>query len=213
MPSGRSLCRALAQFAQATSQPRRLLEVGPGTGAATEWMLRRMGSADQLDLVELNDRFVARLRDRLEQEPLWQAAADRVRVIHAPIEELAANRRYHAIVSGLPLNNFSGEAVRSILRRLQRLAEPGGTLSMFEYIGIRRAKSLVAGREERRRLLSVESALRTAIDAHACGRRCIIANVPPAWVHHLQFIGDEAPLFSEDASIPVGACPATAQAT
>src|SRR5271170_6627901 len=71
-PSGRALARALARFAaQQHPAPRRILEVGPGTGAVTETLVRGLGPEDRLDLVELNDRFVQRLRDRFQHEPAF----------------------------------------------------------------------------------------------------------------------------------------------
>jgi phospholipid N-methyltransferase len=104
-----------------------------------------------------------------------------------PVERLAPEEPYHAIVSGLPLNNFPAEVVSSILDRLVALAAPGGTLSFFEYIGVRKAKALVASADERRRLAGVESALHAARDQWQFDRDCVLANVPPAWVHHLRF--------------------------
>jgi phosphatidylethanolamine/phosphatidyl-N-methylethanolamine N-methyltransferase len=187
LPSGPRLCRALAKYAGGNGAPRRLLEVGPGTGVVTDELIARLGPADTLDLVELNDRFVAALRERLSQDERWRLAADRVRIHHMPVEQLAPEEPYHAIVSGLPLNNFPAELVQTILDRLAALAAPGGTLSFFEYVAVRRAKALVAGANERRRLAGVEQALRGARDKWQFDRDCVVANVPPAWVHHLRF--------------------------
>jgi phospholipid N-methyltransferase len=187
LPSGPSLCRALARFACANGTPRRVLEVGPGTGVVTDELIAGLGPSDTLDVVELNDRFVAALRERLQTDAGWRAVDDRVKIHHIPVEQLTPEEPYHAIVSGLPLNNFPAELVETILNRLAGIAAPGGTLSFFEYIGVRKAKALVARAEERRRLSSVEQALRTARDRWQFDRDCILANVPPAWVHHLRF--------------------------
>jgi phosphatidylethanolamine/phosphatidyl-N-methylethanolamine N-methyltransferase len=187
LPSGPRLCRALARFAGANGAPRRVLEVGPGTGVVTEQIIAGLGPEDTLELCELNDRFVAALGERLKSEPAWQRAADRVTIHHMPVEQLAPERPYHAIVSGLPLNNFPADSVRGILAKLTALAAPGATLSFFEYIGVRKAKSIVARHDERRRLGGVEEALREARDKWQFDRDCILANVPPAWVHHLRF--------------------------
>jgi phospholipid N-methyltransferase len=187
LPSGGPLCRALARFAAGNGTPRRILEVGPGTGVVTNEIIRRMGDGDSLELVELNERFVAALRERLARDDAWRRVADRVRIHHHPIEELATERPFDAIVSGLPLNNFPADAVRGILGQFQRLAAPCGTLSFFEYVGVRKAKALVCSREERRRLAGIGAALHEAFDAARIDRQCVIANVPPAWVHHLRW--------------------------
>ncbi len=187
LPSGRRLCRALAKYAGDNGWPRRLLEVGPGTGVATDEIIRRMGPGDTLDLVELNDRFVAALGERLRTEDAWRRVAPRVRIHHLPVEQLLPEEPFDAIVSGLPLNNFAVEAVRTILERLAGLAAPGSTLSFFEYVGVRKAKALVAKADERRRLAGVEGALAAVRRDRQFDRDCILLNVPPAWVHHLRF--------------------------
>jgi phosphatidylethanolamine/phosphatidyl-N-methylethanolamine N-methyltransferase len=187
LPSGRALCRALARFAAETGQPRRLLEVGPGTGVVTEQIIARMGPSDTLELVELNDRFVAALRERLQTEAAWRQAADRVTIHHMPVEQLMPQEPYHAIISGLPFNNFPADVVSSILAKLEGLAAPGATLSFFEYIAVRKMKALVARGNERRRLAGVEHALHSARNRWQFDRDCVVTNVLPAWVHHLRF--------------------------
>src|SRR5262245_27353042 len=111
LPSGKNLCRALASQVGRDSVPRRVLEVGPGTGAVTSEIIRRLAPNDRLDLVELNPRFAQMLRDRLASESSWQAVASRTRVLEMPIEQLPTDEKYECIVSGLPLNNFSCDFV------------------------------------------------------------------------------------------------------
>jgi len=189
LPSGRALAGALASRVVSNGQSRRILEVGPGTGAVTNQIVTRMGPNDQLDLVELNERFADVLRDRLQRDPRWSAVASRVRVLQMPVEELNADQPYEVIVSGLPLNNFSCEVVGQILGQFHRLAARGASLSFFEYVAVRKAKALFCKPAERRRLSGIEQLLRREFAAWKVGRQCVLANVPPAWVHHLQLPG------------------------
>jgi phosphatidylethanolamine/phosphatidyl-N-methylethanolamine N-methyltransferase len=196
LPSGRFLATALARFvalqsgngqgATPAAQPRKILEVGPGTGAVTRRIIAGMGKADSLDLVELNETFVRQLNDRFQREPVFQTVADRARVLHCPIEELPRDQTYDVIVSGLPLNNFSAALVEQILAALVGLLSPGGTLSFFEYIAVRPARALVSGQAERARLRGVARAMRAVLDPHEIRREAVWLNVPPAWVHHLR---------------------------
>ena len=72
LPSGRRLARALGRFvAEPNGQPRRILEVGPGTAAVTQRLVSVLGPHDRLDLVELNASFVECLRRRFESEPAF----------------------------------------------------------------------------------------------------------------------------------------------
>ena len=138
------LARALTRFAQAGLQancptsfptsspvggvdrPRRILEVGPGTGAVTAVLVERLGPNDRLDLVELNDRFVARLRERSRHGAKISGRARACRVLHQPVEQVPAEEPYDLLISGLPLNNFSVESVEQILDTFRRLLRMAG---------------------------------------------------------------------------------------
>jgi phosphatidylethanolamine/phosphatidyl-N-methylethanolamine N-methyltransferase len=196
LPSGEFLGKALIRYvAEPAEQPRRILEVGPGTGAVTRRILAAMQPEDSLDLVELNASFVRQLELRMQTDPLFQVLRSRIRLRHAAVEDLPPEEPYDIIISGLPLNNFSLKLVRLILEKLFSLLKPGGSLSFFEYIAIRRVRSLVSNRVARQRLRGIDRAVQRICRAHAVGRQAIWLNVPPAWVHHLRI---DPPDFSCD---------------
>ena len=186
LPSGRSLARALARYVGKDEGPKRILEVGPGTGPVTRRIIDRMGPEDRLDLVELNDAFVARLEDRLAGEPPFQTVAERVRVFHCPDENLPRKDKYELMFSGLPLNNFQPDQVQRILDAMAALLAPGGILSFFEYIAIRRVKAVVSGRAGRERLRGIGRVLDCVLGDGEIRRDWVWGNIPPAWVHHVQ---------------------------
>ncbi|HET6884552.1 MAG TPA: methyltransferase domain-containing protein [Pirellulales bacterium] len=185
-PSSRWLGAALARHVSDGSGARRILEVGPGTGAVTRHIVAKLGTNDRFDLVELNPAFVECLRRRFDDEPHFARVADRVRVINCPVEELPCDRPYDAIVSGLPLNNFSVSDVRRILETFGTLMSPTATLSFFEYVAIRPARAMVSGRQERERLRGIGQALQEVLDGREFSRECVWPNLPPAWVHHVR---------------------------
>ena len=185
LPSGKRLSRALARFAAGGERPKRLLEVGAGTGAVTRFISRAMGPEDRLDLVELNASFAESLRTMLREDPHYAPTADRIQVRQTAIEDFPVDEPYDVIVSGLPLNNFSVESVQGILDQLMKLLKPNGTLSFFEYIAIRRVKAVVSRRDERHRLRGIGEVTDRLFAKHEIRRDPIFLNVPPAWVHHL----------------------------
>jgi phosphatidylethanolamine/phosphatidyl-N-methylethanolamine N-methyltransferase len=187
LPSGRALAKTLARYvAQPASAQRRIMEVGPGTGAVTKQIIGAMHPLDRLDLVELNDTFVRRLESCFQSDPLFRQVAERSRILHCPVQELPANTTYDLIVSGLPLNNFSVDLVEKILQIFLNLLAPGGTLSFFEYIAMRRMKAVVSGPAERRRLRGIRDAMHDVFKIHEIRRDAVWLNVPPAWVHHVR---------------------------
>lgn len=185
-PSSRWLGAALARHVSNGKSDRRILEVGPGTGAVTRHIVARLGESDRLDVVELNPAFVEHLQRRFDQEHPFADVSERVRIINCPIEDLSGEQPYDAIVSGVPLNNFSVSDVRRILEAFGQLMAPGATLSFFEYIGIRPARALISSRTERQRLTGIGQALGELLDGREFSRECIWPNLPPAWVHHLR---------------------------
>jgi phospholipid N-methyltransferase len=166
---------------------RRILEVGPGTGAVTGQILRAMRHDDKLFLVERNEQFVAQLRARLANDPAFSPMESRITLMHASVEDLPEDEPYDLIVSGLPLNNFAVESVAQILEKLRRLLAPGGTLSFFEYVAVRKAKSLVSARSERDRLRRIGRIFDETLGKYEVRRDLVLANVTPAWVHHVRF--------------------------
>jgi len=185
-PSSRWLAQALARYVPGEQPARKILEVGPGTGAVTRWIVPRLAAGDSFDLVELNESFVVHLRQLFEKDTHFAPARAQTRILHQPVEQLAPHGGYDAIVSGLPLNNFSGELVGQILGTLRGLLAPGGTLSFFEYVGVRPVKRSLAGREERARLTAIGHHLHGLLGAHEFHRECVLRNFPPAWVHHVR---------------------------
>ncbi len=184
-PSGRSLSKALARFVRDGKGPRRILEVGPGTGAVTCEIIRGLKDGDRLELVELNDDFVAHLRDRFAKDPPFQAVAERSQIHHAAVESLASDGAYDLIISGLPLNNFEVAEVENILASFRRLAKPGGVVSFFEYVAIRKAKAAISGGKTRDRLRGIAAALDRLFETEV-RRDCVVWNITPAWVHHVR---------------------------
>jgi phosphatidylethanolamine/phosphatidyl-N-methylethanolamine N-methyltransferase len=186
MPSGKPLASALCRFVGSSPSPQRILEVGPGTGAVTTTLVERMRDEDHLCLIEINQTFVTHLKTAFKERPPLRAKAHRVDVIHGRLEDLKDDGRYDLIVSGLPLNNFSVEAVEQILDGFGRLLKPGGVLSFFEYIAVRSMKSWVSSKEERERLRVIGGLLHRTLDGREIQRDWVWPNVPPAWVHHVR---------------------------
>lgn len=197
LPSGRALSLALTRYvrdggaaspAGKNANPtRRILEVGPGTGAVTVQIIQTMHAPDQLTLVERNEQFVAHLGNRLNETPEYRLCRNRVSLIHSDIEQLPEHEPFDLIISGLPLNNFPVDTVSAILTKLRRLLAPGGILSFFEYVAIRRVKSLVSSRSDRDRLHGIARVLDDFLETAEIRRDLVLANIPPAWVHHVRF--------------------------
>jgi phospholipid N-methyltransferase len=192
LPSGNALGRALTRFvregtvASSATMPRRLLEVGPGTGAVTRHICTHLAPTDRLDLCELNATFVDVLHRRLREEKPFNAAAPNVQIHHCPVEQLPSGTQYDVIISGLPLNNFEAAEVEHILQLFAGLLKPGGTLSFFQYIGIRKLRAVTSSATDRVRLRGIARAMDGLLERGEFQRDHVWVNVPPAYVHHVR---------------------------
>jgi phospholipid N-methyltransferase len=199
MPSGSALSAALSRFVREWNERtgsangdgltagRRILEVGPGTGAVTARIVQDMHPDDRLVLVERNEEFVDWLRRRFAESFDMDRIGGRISLLHAAVEDLPEDEPFDLIVSGLPLNNFTIDVVQQIFNKLRRLLTAGGILSFFEYVAIRRVKSLVSISSDRARLRGISQVFEEQLRGNEVRRDLVLANVPPAWVHHVRF--------------------------
>lgn len=186
-PSGAGLAKALASILkERDDKPVRVLEVGPGTGPATAKVVPLLKEGDQFDLVELNDNFVAMLNERFEKEDDWAKVKDLSTIYEVPLQDFQTDEPYDYIISGLPHTIFPADLVESIMQRYYELLKPGGTLSYFEYMGIRPARGIVDVGANRARMKRINEIVRKNFKEYRIRRDNVFVNIPPAWVHHMQ---------------------------
>ena len=187
LPSSRALARAMTRPMRQSKGPRRILEIGPGTGAITAAIVRQLRPGDQFDIVEINAEFVAFLGQRFSEEPDFRKQRGRTRIMHCPLQEVPGHETYDFMISGLPLNNFSPELVEDIYQSYERLLKPAGTLTSFEYVWVRQMKMPFVSGAERARLTKLTHYLEAKIHRYQIGEEIVFLNVPPAVARHLRF--------------------------
>ncbi|MFO0872819.1 MAG: methyltransferase domain-containing protein [Phycisphaerales bacterium] len=178
-PSGPQLAKVMTRSLREAGGAKRLLEVGPGTGAFTKAALRALRPGDEFVIVELSAAFCAELERRLLRP--YRAAHPGITVtLHcAPIESAPLKGTFDYIVCGLPFNNFPPASVRAIFRRMMSLLSPDGELMYFEYAGVRALKAPLVGPRGRRHLKQIGSITRALRRRHAGDRELVLANFPP----------------------------------
>ena len=187
LPSSRALARCLTRPLCQARPPRRILEIGPGTGAVTADIVRRLKPGDQFDIVEINGDFVKVIEKRFAEEADFQRVRGQTTILHRPLQEVPGERVYDFMISGLPLNNFSMALVEDLFQSYQRLLKPTGTLSYFEYVWIRDLKMPLVKEEDKQRLRTLSKYLEGKIARHQIGAETTMLNVPPAIARHFRF--------------------------
>lgn len=185
-PSSPLLARAMTEPIKRVAGPRRILEVGPGTGPFTRAILKQLRAGDRFDLVELNEQFCRKLeRDILSKYRARHPGVE-VRLHCAPIEEAALSGPYDVIVCGLPFNNFPPKLMRQIFRRMFALLREDGELVYFEYVGVRVMKGRWVGDDGRARLKRIDAFGKSLRRNHEGSKEIVIGNIPPAVAYRLK---------------------------
>lgn len=180
LPSSAALAKAMTRSLRHAVGPKRVLEVGPGTGAFTRYMLQALRRGDEMHLVEINPAFAKHLEKNLLR-PFRRAHPHIVVELYCePIESASIGGKFDFVVCGLPFNNFPPVVVRAIFRRMLELLKPAGELAYFEYAGVRVMKGPLVGEEGRRKLKRIHAMGRVLRRRHRGKRELVLSNVPPA---------------------------------
>jgi phospholipid N-methyltransferase len=170
MPSSRTLAHRMIEAAN-VPRARRVLELGPGTGAITEVIHDCLPHGAHFLGLDPNPVFVDKLRGRFPGYDFVEAAAQEFDFdSHLPKGE-----GFDAIVSGLPWTSFPEPLQISILSHVLPRLAPGGSFVTFAYWGFH---WLPGGRHFRDLLSRQLGNLRVT--------PIVWRNTPPAFVYVVQ---------------------------
>nr|WP_281351333.1 methyltransferase domain-containing protein [Sneathiella litorea] len=139
-PSGQSLARAMATAANPSGK--RILEIGPGTGAITEALLAEGASREQLCLLERDDKLAAYLTGKFPD----------IRVVNGDARAIAtsiqpnADATFDIVISSLPLLNLKAVDKITILEQIFAMLGHQGLLIQYTYSAKAPISPLLANR-------------------------------------------------------------------
>lgn len=130
VPSSRKLAAAMARWLPSDPEDY-VLELGPGTGAVTQALLERGLREDRLVAIERNPKLAHLLRERFPRAHIivgdaWQLD-NLLRRHKEPITSVGA------VISSLPLLNFSIEQAEDLAQKIRAVLEPQGTWVQYSY--------------------------------------------------------------------------------
>lgn len=167
-PSGEPLADVVTATVPSTGQPL-IVELGPGTGACTAAIQRRLAGRGRHLAVEVNERFAALLAARYPDVDVAVADARSLRDVLAE----RGQRQADVIVSGLPWAAFAPGLQDDLLDAVTDTLAPQGAFTTFAYTYTRWAPP---ARRLRRLLVS-------RFEEVVLGGT-VWANVPPAFVYY-----------------------------
>jgi phosphatidylethanolamine/phosphatidyl-N-methylethanolamine N-methyltransferase len=129
-PSSPQLGAAMAQWLPANPESY-VLELGPGTGAVTDALIKRGLREDRLVAIERNPKMARLLRDKFPRAQIISGDAwhldHLLRSRREPIE------RVGAVISSLPLLNFPHAEAEALTQKIRAVLEPDGNWVQYSY--------------------------------------------------------------------------------
>jgi phosphatidylserine decarboxylase len=187
LPSSQAVAQTMTQMMRQRPSPRRILEVGAGTGPITARIVREMRPGDHLDIYEIDPKFSAFLAGRFLREPKFQRVADQVVIHTAGIEEIDPQEQYDIIISAVPFTNLPPDAVRNFFETYRAILKPDGVLTYIEFVFGRAIFRIFSRKDEKLRLKKVDKVVRGYVDAYEIKKRIVPFNAPPARIRSLRF--------------------------
>jgi len=129
-PSSPQLAAAMAHWLPANPDIF-VLELGPGTGAVTDALIKRGLREDRLVAIERNPKMARLLREKFPRAQIINGDAwhldHLLRSRREPIESVGA------VISSLPLLNFPPEEAEALTQKIRAMLEPDGNWVQYSY--------------------------------------------------------------------------------
>lgn len=129
-PSSRKLAAAMAHWLPADPESF-VLELGPGTGAVTQALLKRGLREDRLVAIERNPKMAAVLHKRFPRAHIITGDAWHLdTLLRGHAEKIHS---VGAVISSLPLLNFPPHKAEALARKIQAVLQPDGKWVQYSY--------------------------------------------------------------------------------
>jgi len=128
VPSSRGLATAMARWLPKDPESY-VLELGPGTGVVTDALIAQGLREKKLVVIEHNPKMAGLLRDRYPRAHIITGDA-------WELDTLLRDRQIEsvgAVISSLPLLNFSEDQAEALAQKIRVMLEPQGNWVQFTY--------------------------------------------------------------------------------
>lgn len=178
-PSSRRLASAMTRFVRSNENPKRILEVGAGTGAITKSLIEQMQGHQTSDVVEIFPRLASLLN--------WRFGSHKsVTIFCGNILNFGSTGKYDLIICSLPFNSLPPATTRAVINKLVDLSKDGAILSFFEYKILQRIAPSVLPRRRLAQYFESRQIIDRFVERYKFDQTVVNVNLPPALVHFLR---------------------------
>lgn len=177
-PSSKALAKKMAATIPSGTHPKRILEIGPGTGNITAEILNNLRKDDILTLVEINPVFFKILQKK-KLEWIKKDNCPQIEILNLDFLKHNPEVQYDVVIAGVPFNNFPQEIILAFLSKIKSILKSGGIFAYFEYLGARKIKEIFKDQQTSFYLKEIYPFL--------IKEKRVLKNLPPAKVNILSF--------------------------
>lgn len=191
---GQELCRNLKRH----TGPKRVLEMGAGTGNITEVIINYLTPQDELVCIEYLPELARQLKKTVEIALAHRFGdGPRPTVIVLCADALTyQDAPFDYVISTLPLNAFSAQDIARALMRMRSLVKDTGEIAQvaykaFPHLRVCKEHLLYLARLKKERALHYRLTLvRRFMANYKIDKRVVVRNIPPINIYHVTGFAD-----------------------
>lgn len=108
-----------------------IVEYGPGTGVFTEYLVAEMTSDSKLVLIEGNEAFVEKLRERFGHDRRVEVVHDRAENVEDILKDSGETAADY-VISGIPFSFLDDEVKHELIQRTRQILTDDGKFLVYQ---------------------------------------------------------------------------------
>ncbi len=179
-PSSKFLAKEISSCTNLFPGPKKVLEIGAGTGIISEEILRNLGRDDSFTIVEINPQFAKLLRSKMQN---WRQGENcpKIEILNIDFLSLEVCEQFDIVIAGVPFNNFPLEIIQAFIKKIKSISKPKAQFAFFEYLAVKRFKDLFFNNKE------ISNFFNREVYPHLVNEKKVILNLPPARINFINF--------------------------
>lgn len=178
-PSSSYLAQTMIKNLDCNITPKRILEVGGGTGVMTSEIKKCLTPQDELIVYEIEEDLCKILNEKFGDKK-------NIKILCKDIRTIDTKQKFDYIVSTLPLNSFPAVFVKEIFSLYFNILKEDGVLSFFEYLYLQSFRKYIGTDESIRKTKKLRSVIENTIRKYSFDEDNVLLNLPPAVVYFLK---------------------------
>lgn len=184
VPCSARVAIKITETIPAAHVPKRIIEVGAGSGALTPKIINKMHASDHLDLIEIEPILCAELKEKFGH-------LKNVTIQCLDFLLWKPTYQYDYIVSTLPFNSFPPELVKKLIDHLIAVAKDDAKLGFVEFKWLSSFREMGMKKIDKEQFQKTKKLIHDFHNTYKVYDTDVYMNFPPLVVYHLKIDKDK----------------------